>query len=63
VSRDAVAWYFGGFALLLASGALIATAAVSLFASLTPMYLAIALSVGAMACALVALARQVGDAD
>jgi hypothetical protein len=61
VRRDATVWYFVSFALLLASGVLIALAARSFLSSLTPLYAAIASSVGAVACAMVALARQVGE--
>jgi uncharacterized Tic20 family protein len=59
VNRGGLTWYFVGFALLLASGALIGTAAISFFASLTPLYLAIGASVAAIVCAMVALARHV----
>lgn len=59
--RDAIVWYFVAFGLLLASGVLIAVAARSFLSSLSPLYAAIALSVGAIACAMVALARQVGE--
>jgi hypothetical protein len=61
VRRDAIVWYFVAFGLLLASGVLIAVAARSFLSSLSPLYAAIALSVGAIACAMVALARQVGE--
>jgi uncharacterized protein involved in response to NO len=61
VRRDAIVWYFVAFGLLLASGVLIAVAARSFLSSLSPLHAAIALSVGAIACAMVALARQVGE--
>jgi hypothetical protein len=54
-------WYFVAFGLLLASGALIAVAAKSFLSSLTPLYVAIGLSIGAIGCAMVALARQVDE--
>ena len=59
--RDAILWYFVAFGLLLASGALIAVAARSFLSSLTPLYVAIGLSIGAIGCAMVALARQVHE--
>lgn len=59
--RDAIVWYFVAFGLLLASGALIAVAAKSFLSSLTPLYVAIGLSIGAIGCAMVALARQVDE--
>jgi hypothetical protein len=63
VSRQALVWFFISFGLLIASGALIAGAAISFLASLTPLYLAIALAAGAIVCSLVALARQAGDGE
>jgi hypothetical protein len=63
VRRGALVWYFVAFALLLASGALIGVAAISFLSSLTPLYVAIGLAVGSIACAMVGLARQVGDRE
>jgi uncharacterized protein involved in response to NO len=61
VNRRGLAWYFAGFALLAASGALIGAAAISFLSSLTPLYASIALAVGAIVCAMVALARHVEE--
>ena len=61
MSRAALIWYLVAFGLLLASGAMIGVAAISFLASLTPLYVAIGLAVGAIVCAMVGLARQVGD--
>jgi hypothetical protein len=61
VSGAALTWYLVAFGLLLASGAMIGVAAINFLASLTPLYVAIGLAVGAIVCAMVGLARQVGD--
>jgi hypothetical protein len=61
VRREAIVWYFASFGLLLAAGVSIALAARSFLSSLTPLYVAIGLSVGAIGCAMVALARQVDE--
>jgi len=61
VNRDALVWYLVSFGLLVASGALIGVAAISFLASLTPLFIAIGLAVGSIVCAMVGLARQVGD--
>ena len=53
--------YFVSFVLLMAAGALVVAAGVTFLASLTPLYLSIGLSVAAIACAMVALARQTRD--
>lgn len=55
--------YFVSFLLLVAAGALAVGAGVTFFASLTPLYLSIGLSVAAIACAMVALARHTRDED
>jgi hypothetical protein len=55
--------YFVSFALLIAAGALIAGAAVTFLSSLTPLYVSIGLSVAAVVCAMVALARHIGIAE
>ena len=57
------ALYFVSFLLLMAAGALAVAAGVTFFASLTPLYLSIGLSVAAIACAMVALARHTRDDD
>lgn len=51
-------WFFAAFGLLVAAGLAIVVAAISFLSSLTPLYAAIGLSVGAIVCAMVALARQ-----
>ena len=63
MNRGGLAWYFAGFGLLLVAGALIGVSAISFLASLAPLYVSIGLSVAAIACSLVALSRQVGDAQ
>ena len=55
--------YFVSFLLLLGAGALAVAAGVTFFASLTPLYLSIGLSVAAIACAMAALARHTRDDD
>ena len=55
--------YFVSFVLLMAAGALVVAAGVTFLASLTPLYLSIGLSVAAIACAMVALARHTRVAD
>lgn len=62
-SRAGFGWYFLAFALLAAAGAAIGIAALSFLSSLDLLYLSIGLSVGALVCALVALARHAEDAD
>jgi len=63
VRRQGLTWYFAGFGLLIASGALIGAAAISFLSSLTPLYVSIALAVGAIVCAMVALARHVEERE
>jgi hypothetical protein len=63
MNRGGLVWYFTGFGLLLIAGALIGVSAISFLASLTPLYVSIGLSVAAIACSLVALSREVGDAE
>jgi len=53
--------YFVSFAVLVAAGGLIGFAAISFLSSLTPLYVSIGLSVAAIACAMVALARHTGQ--
>lgn len=54
--------YLVSFALLVASGALIGFAGISFLSSLTPLYASIGLAIGAIVCAMAALARHVkGD--
>ena len=55
--------YFVSFVLLVAAGALVVGAGVTFLASLTPLYVSVGLSIAAIACAMVALARHVGDDD
>jgi hypothetical protein len=55
--------YFLSFVLLVAAGALVVAAGVTFLASLTPLYVSVGLSIGAIACAMVALARHVRDDD
>lgn len=61
MNRRGLTWYFVGFGLLVASGALIGAATISFLASLTPLYVSIALAVGAIVCSMVGLARQVEE--
>ena len=58
MSRRGYGWFFGAFVLLIVAGGLIASAAATFLASLAPLYVAIALSVGAVVCALLALGRH-----
>jgi hypothetical protein len=53
--------YFLSFVLLVAAGALVVAAGVTFLASLTPLYVSVGLSIAAIACAMVALARHVRD--
>ena len=53
--------YFVSFVLLVAAGALVVGAGVTFLSSLTPLYVSIGLSIAAIACAMVALARHVRD--
>ena len=62
-SRAGYGWFFASFCLLLVAAALIGVALVSLLASLTPLHISIALSIAAVVCALVALARQASSAE
>ena len=55
--------YFVSFVLLVAAGALVVAAGVTFLASLTPLYVSVGLSIAAIACAMVALARHVRDDD
>ena len=55
--------YFVSFALLVAAGALIGGAAVTFLSSLTPLYVSLGLSIAAIVCAMVALARHIGRDD
>jgi hypothetical protein len=57
VSVRSYGWYLGAFAALLASGVCIGIASFTLFESLTPFYYSIALSVVAIALAVVAWIR------
>jgi uncharacterized Tic20 family protein len=57
-SRAGFVWFFVAFVLLLAAGGAIGIAALSFLSSLGLLYLSIGLSVGAIVCALVALARH-----
>jgi uncharacterized membrane protein len=57
------ALYFVSFVLLVAAGALVVAAGVTFLASLTPLYVSVGLSIAAIACAMVALARHVRDDD
>jgi uncharacterized membrane protein len=57
------ALYFVSFMLLVAAGALVVAAGVTFLASLTPLYVSVGLSIAAIACAMVALARHVRDDD
>jgi hypothetical protein len=61
VSRRGFVWYFAGFGLLIAAGALIGAAAVTFLASLTPLYVSIGLSVAAIVCAMMGLGRHTGE--
>ena len=53
--------YFVSFVLLVAAGALVVAAGVTFLASLTPLYVSMGLSIAAIACAMVALARHARD--
>ena len=55
--------YFVSFVLLVAAGGLVVAAGVTFLASLTPLYVSMGLSIAAIACAMVALARHVRDDD
>ena len=55
------ALYFVSFVLLVAAGGLVVAAGVTFLASLTPLYVSMGLSIAAIACAMVALARHVRD--
>lgn len=63
MNRRGLAWFFAGFGLLVVSGALIGAAAITFLSSLTPLYASIALAIGAIACAMVALARHVEERE
>jgi hypothetical protein len=63
VSRHGLVWFFGAFGLLLVAGALIGSAAITFLSSLMPLYVSIGLSIGAIVCVLVALARHVGERE
>ncbi len=62
-SRAGFSWFFAAFGLLAVSGVAIGVAALSFLSSLTLLYVSLALSIAAVACALVALARHTRDAD
>ena len=55
--------YFVSFVLLVAAGGLVVAAGVTFLASLTPLYVSMGLSIAAIACAMVALARHTRDDD
>jgi len=57
VSLRAYGWYFGAFVLLVAAGGCIVVAGLTFFGSLTSLWISIALSVGAIALAIVAWRR------
>jgi hypothetical protein len=63
MNRRGMIWYFAAFGLLLAAGALIGSAAITFLSSMTPLYVSIGVAVGAIVCALVALARHVGERE
>ena len=50
-------WYFGAFGALLASGIAIGIAGFTLLESLTPLYVSVVLSIGAIVLAVVAWLR------
>jgi hypothetical protein len=63
VSVRGIGWYACAFVALIVAGALIGVAALSFFASLTPLYLSIVCSIAALACGVVAAVRaRPGDA-
>jgi hypothetical protein len=55
--------YLVSFVLLAAAGALVVAAGVTFLASLTPLYVSMGLSIAAIACAMVALARHTRGED
>jgi hypothetical protein len=57
VSVRGIGWYTGAFVALIVAGAGIGFAALSFFASLTPLYVSIVCSVAAVACGVVAAVR------
>lgn len=69
MSVRGIGWYAGAFVALIVAGVGIGIAALSFFASLTPLYVSIVCSVAAVACGVVAAVRarasdaQLGDAQ
>jgi hypothetical protein len=64
VSVRGIGWYGAAFLALIVSGAGIGIAALSFFASLTPLYVSIVSSAAAVACGVVAAVRaRPGDAE
>jgi uncharacterized Tic20 family protein len=57
VSVRGIGWYAGAFVALIVAGAGIGIAALSFFASLTPLYVSIVCSVAAVACGVIAAVR------
>jgi hypothetical protein len=57
VSLRGIGWYAGAFVALIVAGAGIGIAALSFFASLTPLYVSIVCSVAAVACGVIAAVR------
>ena len=57
MSVRGLGWYAGAFVALIVSAALIGVAAASFFASLTPLYVSVVCSVGAVALGVVAAVR------
>ena len=64
MSVRGIGWYAGAFVALIVAGAGIGIAALSFFASLTPLYVSIVCSVAAVACGVIAAVRAgVSDAQ
>lgn len=57
MSVRGIGWYAGAFVALIVAGVGIGIAALSFFASLTPLYVSIGCSVTAVACGVVAAVR------
>jgi len=57
MSVRGIGWYAGAFVALIVAGAGIGIAALSFFASLTPLYVSIVCSVAAVACGVIAAVR------
>jgi membrane protein implicated in regulation of membrane protease activity len=58
VSIGGYGWFFGAFGALVISAAFIGLAGVTFFSSLTPLYVSIAFSVGAIVSAVIAWRRH-----